>query len=208
MRVKICGITNYEDAMVACDAGVDFLGFNFAEEAKKRNRYIEPEDAYRIIEGLPERVESVAVCVNETLERMQEYAQHADYVQLHGEESVETTNALGEKAIKAFRLSDRVELNHVKAFSKCFAYLVDAYAPDERGGTGITCDWDKAASIAALEKPLFLAGGLTPENVAEAIQKVRPYAVDTAGGVESKPGQKDHERIRAFINNAKQTSIS
>lgn len=208
MRVKICGITNYEDAMAACEAGAYALGFNFAEEAKKRHRYIEADEAYRIIESLPDEVLSVAVCVNESLERMQAYLEHVDYVQLHGEESVETTEALGGKAIKVFRLSDRVELSDVEAYSDCFAYLVDAYSPDERGGTGRTCDWDKAASIATLNKPLFLAGGLRPENVAEAIQKVRPYAVDTAGGVESEPGQKDHERIRAFIYNAKQASVS
>lgn len=208
MHVKICGITDYEDAMATCEAGADLLGFNFADEAKKRNRYIEPDDAYEIIRRLPDDVLSVAVCVNERLEQMQEYLEHVDYVQLHGEESVETTNALGDKAIKVFRLSNRVELSDVEAFSECFAYLVDGYAPDERGGTGKTCDWDKAASIAALDKSLFLAGGLTPENVAEAIQKVRPYAVDTAGGVESELGKKDHERIRAFINNAKQSSLS
>lgn len=86
--------------------------------------------------------------------------------------------------------------------------MVDAYVPGARGGTGMTCDWDTAAAVAALNKPLFLAGGLTPENVAEAIQKVRPYAVDTAGGVESEPGKKDYERIRAFINNARKASLS
>ena len=208
MRVKICGITNYDDAMAACDAGVDALGFNFAEEARKRDRFIDPEEAYGIIDRLPEGVLSVAVCVNETLDRMQTFLQHVDYIQLHGEESVETTDALGTKAIKVFRLSNQVELSDIEAYSECFAYLVDAYSPKERGGTGETCDWDKAATIAKLTKPLFLAGGLTPENVAEAIQKVGPYAVDTAGGVESKPGIKDHERIKAFIHNAKQASLS
>jgi phosphoribosylanthranilate isomerase len=208
MRVKICGITNYEDAMAACEAGADLLGFNFAEEAKKRNRYIEVDEAYAIIERLPDEVLPVVVCVNESLERMETFLEHVDYVQLHGEEPVETTKALGAKAIKVFRLSNRVELSDVEAYTDCFAYLVDAYSPDERGGTGNTCDWDMAASIVALSKPLFLAGGLRPENVAEAIQKVRPYAVDTAGGVESEPGKKDYERIRAFIDNAKQASLS
>lgn len=208
MNVKICGITNYEDAMVACEAGADALGFNFAEEAKKRNRFIEPEEAYGLIDRLPEEVTSIAVCVNATLENMHGYLEHIDYVQLHGEETPEVTDALGEKAIKVFRISNKVELRDIHEYTKCYAYLVDAYSPDERGGTGKVCDWEKAATIAALDKPLYLAGGLTPENVAEAIQAVRPYAVDTAGGVESQLGQKDHERIRAFIYNAKQASLS
>jgi phosphoribosylanthranilate isomerase len=208
MFVKICGITNYDDAMAACDAGADALGFNFADEAKKRNRYIEPDEAYSLVERLPEGVASVGVCVNHSVEQMRGYLQHLDYVQLHGEESVETTDTLGKKAIKVFRLSDQVELEDIHAYSSCYAYMVDAYVPGARGGTGMTCDWDTAAAVAALNKPLFLAGGLTPENVAEAIQKVRPYAVDTAGGVESEPGKKDHERIRAFINNARKASLS
>lgn len=208
MRVKICGITNYEDAMAACDAGVDALGFNFAAEAKRRNRYIEPEQAYAIIEQLPPFVTTVGVCVNATLDAMEEYLEFLHCVQLHGEESVDDTAVLGNRAIKVFRLSEAVTLEQVEAYASCSAYLVDAYSPEERGGTGETCDWEQAANIAALSTPLILAGGLTPENVAESIQRVRPYAVDTAGGVESEPGIKDHERIRAFIHNAKHASLS
>ena len=208
MRVKICGITNYEDAMAACDAGVDALGFNFAPEAQRRNRYIAPEEAYAIIEQLPPLVTTVAVCVNAPLKAMEEYLEFVHCVQLHGEESVEDTAVLGNRAIKVFLLSQDVSLEQIQLYASCSAYLVDAYSPDERGGTGETCDWDQAAAIAALDKPLLLAGGLTPENVAESIQRVRPYAVDTAGGVESEPGIKDHERIRAFIHNAKHAPLS
>lgn len=208
MRVKICGITNYEDAMAACEAGADSLGFNFAEEAKQRNRYIAPESAYAIIEKLPPFVTTVAVCVNAPLELMEQYLEFVHCVQLHGEESVEDTAVLGNRAIKVFRLSQDISLTEIETYSSCNAYLVDAYSPDARGGTGETCDWEKAADIAALNKPLILAGGLTPENVAESIQRVRPYAVDTAGGVESEPGIKDHERIRAFIHNAKHAPLS
>ena len=208
MRVKICGITNYEDAMAACDAGVDSLGFNFAPEAQKRNRYIEPEVAYAIIEKLPPFVTTVGVCVNASVEEMEEYLEFVHCVQLHGEESVEDTAVLGNRAIKVFRLSQDVSLEQIEAYTTCSAYLVDAYSPDERGGTGETCDWNKAAAIAVMNTPLILAGGLTPENVAESIQRVRPYAVDTAGGVESEPGLKDHERIRAFIHNAKHAPLS
>ena len=208
MRVKICGITNYEDAIFACEVGADALGFNFAQEAKKRNRYVEPDIAYGIIERLPSEVQTVAVCVNESVDEMQTYLEHMDFVQLHGEESVETTNALNQKAIKVFRLNEHIQLSDIDEHKDCFAYLVDAYDPNARGGTGTTCDWDKAATITKLGKHVFLAGGLTPENVTEAIEQVRPYAVDTAGGVESSPGKKDHERIRAFIHHVKQASLS
>ena len=194
--------------MVACDAGVDSLGFNFAPEAQKRNRYIEPELAYAIIEKLPPFVSTVGVCVNATVEEMEEYLEFVHCVQLHGEESVEDTAVLGNRAIKAFRLSQDISIEQIQAYNSCSAYLVDAYSPNERGGTGETCDWNKAAEIAVMSTPLILAGGLTPDNVAQSIERVRPYAVDTAGGVESEPGIKDHERIRAFIHNAKQASLS
>jgi phosphoribosylanthranilate isomerase len=194
--------------MVACDAGVDSLGFNFSPEAQKRNRYIEPELACAIIEKLPPFVSTVGVCVNATVEEMEEYLEFVHCVQLHGEESVEDTAVLGNRAIKAFRLSQDISIEQIKAYNSCSAYLVDAYSPNERGGTGETCDWNKAAEIAVLTTPLMLAGGLTPDNVAQSIERVRPYAVDTAGGVESEPGIKDHERIRAFIHNAKQASLS
>ena len=114
MRVKICGITNYEDAMAACDAGVDALGFNFAPESKKRNRYIEPEKAYTIIEKLPPFVTTVAVCVNDSLKRLEAYLEFVDYVQLHGDESIEDTAVLGNRAIKVFRLSQDLSLVQIK----------------------------------------------------------------------------------------------
>jgi phosphoribosylanthranilate isomerase len=208
MRVKICGITNYDDAMVACDAGADALGFNFAEEAKKRNRYVDPETAQSIIERIPPFVDSVAVCVNASVDDMLHYAEFADYVQLHGEEDIHDAMALGRIAIKAFRLRDELSDADIQSFDAASAWLVDAYRPDARGGTGETTDWSRARALTELDKPIILAGGLTPENVADAITQVRPYAVDTAGGVESEPGKKDHERIRSFIENAKRASLS
>jgi phosphoribosylanthranilate isomerase len=201
-RVKICGITNQEDALAACEAGADILGFNFAAEAKKRNRYIEPEAARRIAEQLPPFVHTAAVCVNEPVERLKEYLEFLDYVQLHGEETVEQCRAVAPHAIKAFRVTDAFDPNSILAY-RCAAYLLDAWVPNSRGGTGTTCDWQVAREAVGLGRPIMVAGGLTPDNVADAIRQVQPYAVDTAGGVESAPGKKDHDKIRQFVCNAK-----
>lgn len=208
MRVKICGITNREDAFAAIDAGADALGFNFAEEAKKRNRYIRPDAARELVGTLPPFVTIVAVCVNPTDAEVEHYLDFVDYVQLHGEESVERATKFGRRAIKVFRLRDALADDDISSYNEAAAWLVDAYRPEARGGTGQTTDWSRAAKLAQGAKPIILAGGLTPENVTEAVNQVQPYAVDTAGGVESEPGKKDHERIRAFIDNAKRTSLS
>jgi len=201
-KVKICGITNLDDARAACEAGADALGFVFAPEAKKRNRYIAPEDARRIIEKLPPFVTTVAVCVNEPPERLLEYLSFVDCVQLSGDETCEACRAVGPRAIKAFRVGAEFQPESMLAYP-AVAYLLDAYAPGAHGGTGQTCDWALARRAVEMGRPLILAGGLTPDNVAEAVRTVRPYAVDTSGGVESAPGKKDHERICSFIRNAK-----
>jgi len=202
MKVKICGITTLEDALAACEAGADALGFNFALEAKKKKRYIDPEKAASIINAMPPFVSSVAVTVNETTDRLKEYLEFVDFVQLHGEESADQCDAFGGRAIKAFRMGPDFSSKSLKEY-RVAAYLVDAYVDGERGGTGATCDWAKAAHIANEASPMILAGGLTPANVYEAAQAVCPYGVDTAGGVESAPGKKDHEKMREFVQNAK-----
>ena len=201
-RVKICGITTLDDAMFATEAGADSLGFNFAVEAKPKGRYVSPDAAQRIIEQLPPFVTATAVCVNEPADKLAEYLEFVDWVQLHGEESIDVCKRVGTRAIKAFRIGAGFEPQTALEYPVA-AFLVDACVPGARGGTGVTCDWNLARGMAALGRPLILAGGLTPGNVAEAIRKVRPYAVDTAGGVESTPGKKDHGKIRAFIQNAK-----
>lgn len=200
-RVKICGITNLEDALAACEAGADAVGFNFAPEAKAKNRYVTPDQAQRIIEQLPPFVLCVAVCVNEPPDRLREYLQFLDRVQLHGEESPEVCAAVASRAIKAFRVSREFKPERMLAYPAA-AYLLDAWTPEARGGTGRTTDWQTARKAAELGRPLILAGGLTPENVAAAITAVRPYAVDVAGGVECAPGKKDHGKLRKFIHNA------
>ncbi len=202
-RVKICGITNGEDAAAVCEAGADAIGFNFAEEAKKKSRYIEPSEARAIAGDLPPFVAAVAVTVNATIEEIEGYLEFCDWVQLHGEESPETCAAIAPHGIKVFRVGGDFNANDMTKFD-ARAYLLDAAVAGARGGTGKTCDWKAAQQAVALNKPIILAGGLTPENVAEAITTVRPYAVDTAGGVESAPGKKDHGRIRDFVQNAKQ----
>ncbi len=201
-KVKICGITNVEDALAACAAGADALGFVFAPEAKKRNRYISADTARKIIKELPPFVSTVAVCVNDTLDSLRGYLEFVDFVQLCGEESPEMCNELGHRAIKAFHVGAEFDMETVCAYD-VGAYLLDASVPDEHGGTGKTCDWETARRLAGLGKPIILAGGLSHDNVAEAVRLVQPYAVDVSGGVESAPGKKDHERVREFINSAK-----
>ncbi|HOZ46195.1 MAG TPA: phosphoribosylanthranilate isomerase [Candidatus Hydrogenedentes bacterium] len=202
IRIKICGITNLEDAQAACEAGADALGFVFAPEARARHRYIEPEAARTIIAELPPFVSTVAVCVNDSEERLRAYLEFVDYVQLQGEESPELFRRLGSRAIKAFRTGPDFVPSKMLDYPSA-AYVLDAYVPGTHGGTGHVSDWALARQAVALGRPIILAGGLTPENVAEAVRVVRPYGVDVSGGVQKSPGKKDHERIRAFIDQAR-----
>ncbi len=205
MKVKICGITNRDDALYAAEAGADALGFNFSEEAMAKGRFIEPGVAAEIIYDLPPFVTTVAISVNDPIEFLLDYLEIVDCIQLHGEEDPSLCRALDLKTIKAFRLGDASDIDDMRQYYAANAFLVDAYSPDARGGTGQLANWKLAREAKALGKPIILAGGLTPENVAEAIRAVRPYAVDTASGVESQPGIKDRERVRRFIHNAKAT---
>lgn len=202
MRVKICGITNLDDALAACEAGADALGFNFADEAKAKKRYIAPEAAAAIIAHLPPFVTTVAVTVNDTLDQLRAYLEIVDMVQLHGEEPPELCAAIAMRAIKVFRAGAGFDPQRMLAYPSV-AYLIDAATPGQRGGSGETCDWNAARAAVALGKPIILAGGLTPDNVAGAIREVGPQAVDTASGVEHAPGKKDQERMRSFVRNAK-----
>jgi len=202
MRIKICGITNVADALAACEAGADALGFVFAPEARARNRQVSLQQARDIVRELPPFVSTVAVCVNDPLDRLREYLEFLDYVQLCGEESVEDCSTLGARAIKAFQAGPDFDPAGMTDYPAA-AYLLDASVKGAHGGTGKTCDWDVARRAVALGRPIVLAGGLTPENVCEAVRAVRPYAVDTSGGVERAPGKKDHDRLRRFIENAR-----
>lgn len=202
MPIKICGLTHLDDALAAIDAGADYLGFNFYP---KSPRYISPADCTRIIAALAARHSSlvtfVGVFVNEPPARVAAILDHCglDLAQLHGDEPPGHLVGLWGRAYKAFRgVADGTDYSAFAHISPGFpSLLVDAHAPNAYGGTGQIADWDAARAVAA-QYPIFLAGGLTPENVADAIARVNPWGVDVASGVESAPGRKDHRKMRAF----------
>lgn len=198
--VKICGITNLEDAVNAVESGADFLGFNFYAGSP---RYIKPSAARTIIDQLPQSVVTVGVFVNEQLERILEIAAEAGVLmlQLHGDESPEycaTLSGKGRNVIKAFNTRNEFSLDVVKQYYVPLI-LIDAAAPDARGGTGMLSDWSVARSARKAFLLVFLAGGLSAENVASAIAAVEPYAVDACSALEQSPGKKDHEKVRQFV---------
>jgi phosphoribosylanthranilate isomerase len=198
-RVKVCGITNLDDARAAIEAGAGMLGFNFYE---KSPRHVTPEEARRVIEKLPEGVLSVGVFVNEdgpeTVERKALEA-GVGAVQLHGEETPEFCACLrGLMTIKALRVGPGYEVERAASFGTD-ALLLDAYVADAWGGTGRTFDWSLARRTREVVPKLFLAGGLTPENVSDAVKVVRPFAVDVCSGVETSPGRKNFQLMRRFI---------
>ena len=197
--VKICGITNLEDALACVEAGADMLGFNFYP---KSPRYVEPARARRINDGLPSSVLSVGVFVNEeTPERVEEIAARAGVaaVQLHGDEPAAYCRALGGGlVIKALRVSPDFA-PETAASCGAQAVLLDAYSRELYGGTGHAFDWSRARLVRALVPKLFLAGGLGPGNVAEAVRAVAPYAVDACSLLEGAPGRKDAARVRDFV---------
>jgi Phosphoribosylanthranilate isomerase len=197
--VKICGITNLPDALVAVSEGADALGFNFYRES---SRYVEPLEARRIIEQLPSSVLTVGVFVNEeTPEQLKAVASEAGVsaIQLHGDESPDYCSALRDSyVIKAFAVSEAFDIRTILEYS-IDAVLLDASHHKLRGGTGQVIDWAVAKRVGKLGVKMFLAGGLTPENVREAIDTVNPYAVDACSGVERVPGMKDHRRLHEFF---------
>ena len=196
VRVKICGITNLEDALMAVEAGADALGFVFF---KGSPRYIAPPQAAAIMKSLPPFVQTVGLFVNEDLAAVNYVADQCrlDLIQLHGEESPEYCSSVKRRIIKALRVKDASSLDMMPDYSVA-ACLLDAWSPVAHGGTGTSFNWEIAAAAAAA-RPIILAGGLTPENIAEAIVTVKPYAVDVSSGVESAPGKKDAGLVNSFI---------
>jgi phosphoribosylanthranilate isomerase len=199
IRVKICGITSAADARAACQAGADSIGLNFYDQSP---RHINIVDASKIRAQIPKDVEAVGVFVNLPAEEVAATCAsvHLDAAQLHGDESPRIVAELAHKVrvIKAFRVKADFALETLDHYSDAFAFLLDAAQAGQYGGTGHTTDWALARRAAAAHR-IILAGGLKPENVAAAIRVVHPYAVDVASGVESKPGKKDHARVREFI---------
>jgi len=202
-KVKICGITSVEDALVAVEAGADALGFVFFE---KSPRNLDPARAAHIIATIPPFVQAVGLFVNAPLEFVNSTAEQCglDLVQLHGDESPEYCRSVLRRVIKVFRVKGPESLATLSSY-RVAGYLLDAYHPHLYGGTGETFDWE--CVVAAKDAgPVILAGGLTPENVAAAVARVAPYAVDVSSGVEAAPGRKDHEKVRRFIAEAKKIS--
>jgi len=197
--VKICGITNWPDAKLAMDLGAQFLGFNFY---RKSPRHIEPQSARRIAAKLPKDVAAAGVFVNERADVMDSvgYQVKLDFLQLHGEEPPRLVTELAPAygIIKAFRVRPGFRVTALSRYSDAAAFLLDGFDAKKRGGTGRGFDWSKAESAKRFGF-VFLAGGLTAENVGAAIRAARPYAVDVASGVESSPGKKDPARMRAFF---------
>ena len=205
LRIKICGITREEDAWAAIEAGADALGFVFVPGTP---RFIEPGRAAAITRSLPPFVSRVGLFVNADPEHIRATVAEArlDTVQLHGDEPPEVgLSLLGPvRVIQAFRVQGPETLQQLPDFRKSAdAWLLDAYVPGTAGGTGARFDWNLAVQARELGHPLILAGGLKPENIAEAVRQVRPFAVDVSSGVESSPGQKDAEKIRELIRSAR-----
>ena len=200
-RVKICGITNLADAQVAAEAGADALGFVFYE---KSPRFVSMKTAAEISRALPPFIIRVGVFVNPTKELVFKAIAECglSLLQFHGDEPPEFCVQFDLMSMKAFRIRDAGSLKELPKY-KTDAWLLDAYSSDTLGGTGEVFNWDLAVEAQKTGRPIFLAGGLTPENVADAVRKVRSFGVDVSSGVESSLGKKDHAKVRAFINAAK-----
>jgi len=196
-RVKICGVTNVADALAAAEAGADMIGLMFYEHSP---RCITLQTAVEISRALPPFVLRVGVFVNPAEELVLRALGDCNLslLQFHGDEPSEFCMQFGLMSMKALRVRDAESLKALENFHTD-AFLLDAYSKSGLGGTGEKFNWDLAVKAQKFGKPIFLAGGLTPENVADAVAKVRPFAVDVSGGVESAPGKKDHAKVKAFI---------
>jgi phosphoribosylanthranilate isomerase len=201
LKIKICGITRPQDAEAAVEAGADLLGLVFYE---KSPRHVDLDQAGRVCRVIPPHVLRVGLFVNAEPDRVMEAASHCGLhlLQFHGDESPEYCAQFGLMTMKAFRVRGPETLQQLSRYHTD-AWLLDAFVEGKFGGTGQRFDWSLAAQAARLGRPLFLAGGLTPENVAEAVCTVQPYGVDVSGGVESAPGEKDAAKVRAFIRAAR-----
>ncbi len=222
MFIKICGLTSLDDARAALDAGADLLGFTFYPPSP---RSITPERCAEIVQALRGDATAasdrrgnahkdrpygeprlVGLFVNMPTDDVAAVLERCglDLAQLHGDEGPDVLRVLGGRAYKAFRGNGQDHSTFAAAGPGAPAFLVDAVVAGKFGGTGKTGDWEGAATLAR-EYPLLLAGGLTPDNVADAIARVKPWGVDVASGVEATPGRKDHAKVKAFIENAKRS---
>jgi phosphoribosylanthranilate isomerase len=198
VKVKICGITNLEDAVAAVDMGADLLGFNFYPKSK---RYITPDNAVSIIEKLPTFVDVAGVFVNATAEHIKDVTEQCflNWIQLHGDEKPDFCDSIfcpGARTIKAIRVKSSEDTERVEQYFTD-AVLLDAYDSQSYGGTGKSFDWDMLGHI---HKRVFLAGGIDPQNAARAVE-VGVYGIDICSGIEKAPGKKDHEKMKLLFEN-------
>lgn len=212
-KIKICGLTNLSDALVATKAGADLLGFILFV---KSPRYVAPETVAEIVPEVRKvnpAIKTVGVFVNESIEQITIILAQTglDYAQLHGDETPDWFTSLSGRCYKALRPADG---NEAASQAATFAplgtidglrWMIDAYDANAYGGTGKRANWQTAAQLAHQYPGLLLAGGLTPENVAQAIQVVQPWGVDVASGVEAEPGRKDHAKVREFVEQVRNT---
>ena len=197
VKIKICGITSVADALVAAEAGADMIGLMFYEPSP---RNITLATAVEISRALPPFVLKVGVFVNPDEQLVTRAIAECglNLLQFHGDETSDFCTQFGVMSLKALRVRDAESLKPLEKFHTD-AFLLDAYSKSGLGGTGEKFNWDLAVEAQKFGKPIFLAGGLTPENVADAVKQVRPFAVDVSSGVESAPGKKDAAKVRAFI---------
>ncbi|NNE38275.1 MAG: phosphoribosylanthranilate isomerase [Gammaproteobacteria bacterium] len=205
VKVKICGITRPDDAILAAEAGADAIGLNFYQESP---RAIDASTATKIIDSLPPFITKVGLFVNASPEDIRSVLTdvNLDLIQFHGEESQDDCLLFGLPYIKAVRMHEDINLAAlVQAYDKSSAILIDTYVSGTHGGTGKSFDWSMIDK--EIIKPVILAGGLTPENVSDAIMTVKPYAVDVSSGVEKSPGIKDEYKMLEFIQLAKELTL-
>ena len=206
VKVKICGITNSGDAIVAIGAGCDALGFVFY---KKSPRYITPFHTKKIIRLIPSRIIKIGVFVNAKEKTIKNIAKtcRLDMLQFHGNESIQFCHKFkGYKIIKAFRVKDKLDLKNVLRY-KTFAYLFDNFEKIKIGGTGKKFNWNLLANLDKIKRILFLSGGLNKKNVKEAIKIVHPDWLDVSSSVEISPGKKDYKKIKEFIEVVRKTAL-
>ncbi|MEK6583626.1 MAG: phosphoribosylanthranilate isomerase [Nitrospirota bacterium] len=204
VKVKICGITNLEDAQAAAEAGADALGFVFYPDSP---RFIDPGNARAIIAKLPVFITSVGVFVDESEDLIRRIIREGgiQILQFHGSESPVLCTRFREKVIKAIRIKDEESISEMQMYD-VDTFLLDTYLDCAKGGTGKTFNW-KYAEMAKENGRIILSGGLNPSNIGDAVRKLKPYGVDVSSGVEISPGKKDHVKIREFVREAKKVKI-
>ena len=205
VKVKICGITNLEDAQAAAEAGADALGFVFYPDSP---RFIDPGNARAIIAKLPVFITSVGVFVDESEDLIRRIIREGgiQILQFHGSESPVLCTRFREKVIKAIRIKDEESISEMQMYD-VDTFLLDTYLDCAKGGTGKTFNW-KYAEMAKKNGRIILSGGLNPSNIGNAVRKLKPYGVDVSSGVEISPGKKDHVKIREFVRKAKKYDVA